>query len=228
MKKNFNVSLVIFFVAILLICNSLQTIIAQTEEKKLLVPTVTIPAPPGSKGFGMPQTNSNAPRRPRISASITEPREIITIVIDSLNMSDPYILADDATKTYYLTSSGGCIYTSKDLKNWTGPYPAYDVRGTWMEGINFVAAAEIHKVNGKYYYAATFGDRKELVDVIPRRYNVYRHQTMILRSDKPEGPYKHFNPDPNYDYLPHSWDIIDGTIWYEDGRWYNGIRKAFT
>lgn len=132
-------------------------------------------------------------------------------------MSDPYILADEATKTYYLTSSGGSIYKSKDLKTWTGPYGAYDVTGTWMEGLDFVAAAEIHHINGKYYYAATFGDRKELVDVVPRRYNVHRNQTMILVSDKPEGPYKPLNPDPNYDYLPHSWDIIDGTIWYENG-----------
>jgi len=203
--------------------NATNTITVPTSEKKQLIPTVTIPAPPGSKGFGMPQTNrpnTNVPRRPRPSASVLEPREIVTTAFDSLSMSDPYILADDVTKTYYLTSSGGCIYKSKDLKTWIGPCGAYDVRGTWMEGINFVAAAEIHKVNGKYYYAATFGDRKELVDVVPRRYNVYRHQTMILVSDKAEGPYKLMNPDPNYDYLPHSWDIIDGSIYMEHGQPY--------
>ncbi len=219
MKKKVNTSLVIFFAAMLLVLTFEQISVAQTTEKKQLVPTVTIPAPPGSKGFGMPQTNNqnaNAIRRIRPSASVTEPRDIVTTTLDELNMSDPYILADEETKTYYLTSSGGCIYKSKDLKNWTGPYGAYDVRGTWMEGINFVAAAEIHKVNGKYYYAASFGNRKELVDVIPRRYNVYRHQTMVLESDKPDGPFKLKNPDPNYDYLPHSWDIIDGTIWYEN------------
>jgi beta-xylosidase len=198
---------------------------AQTEAKKQLVPTVTIPAPPGSKGFGMPQpakpgATTPPPMIPRVSASVTEQREITTKTLDELSMSDPYILADDATKTYYLTSSGGCIYKSTDLKNWTGPYGAYDTRGTWMEGINFVAAAEIHKVNGKYYYAATFGDRKELVDVVPRRYNVYRHQTMILESDKAEGPFKLKNPDPNYDYLPHHLDIIDGTIYVENGQPY--------
>lgn len=198
---------------------------AQTEVKKQLVPTVTIPAPPGSKGFGMPQpakpgTTNPSPMIPRVSASVTEQREITTKTLDELSMSDPYILADDATKTYYLTSSGGCIYKSTDLKNWTGPYGAYDTRGTWMEGINFVAAAEIHKVNGKYYYAATFGDRKELVDVVPRRYNVYRHQTMILESDKAEGPFKLKNSDPNYDYLPHHLDIIDGTIYVENAQPY--------
>ena len=219
MKKNFDISIIIIIITILMIIGSQQTTTAQIVENKKLVPTVTIPAPPGSKGFGMPQTNSsntNTPRRIRVSASVTDNREIVTTPLDSLMMSDPYILADEDTRTYYLTSSGGCIYKSKDLKMWTGPYGAYDVTGTWMEGIKFVAAAEIHHINGKYYYAATFGDRKELVDVIPRRYNVYRHQTMILFSDKAEGPYKPLNPDPQYDYLPHSWDIIDGTIWYED------------
>lgn len=196
----------------------------QVVDKKNLVPTVTIPAPAGSKGFGMPQASkpkdtaaANVVRSPRVSASVRETREITTSTLDEMSMSDPYIFADKATKTYYLTGSGGCIYKSKDLKNWMGPYGAYDVTGTWMEGINFVAAAEIHQVNGKYYYAASFGDRKELVDVVPRRYNVYRHQTMILESDKVDGPYKLKNPDPNYDYLPHSWDIIDGSIWFENG-----------
>lgn len=209
-----------YLIVIILILTSLQTTIAQTQEKKKLVPTVTIPAPSGSKGFGMPpisNSSTNVPRRRWVGPSITEPRDIVTVTIDSMSMSDPYIFPDKKTNTYYLTSSGGSIYKSKDLKTWAGPYGAIDVRGTWMEGLMFVAAAEIHEINGKYYYAATWTDRKELVDVIPRRYNVYRNQTQILVSDKPEGPYKHFNPDPDYDYLYHNWDVIDGTIWYENG-----------
>lgn len=220
MNKRINISFTILFTASLIFLNLNSTAFAQKEGKKKLVPTVTIPAPKGSKGFGMPQTgtsNNSAPVRRRVGPSITEEREIKTTTIDELSMSDPFIYPDPKTKTYYLTSSGGSIYTSKDLKNWTGPYGAIDVRGTWMEGLMFVAAAEIHEVNGKYYYAATWTDRKELVDVVPRRYNVYRNQTQILVSDKPEGPYKHINKDPNYDYLYHDWDVIDGTIWYEDG-----------
>ena len=34
-------------------------------------------------------------------------------------MSDPFIFPDEASKTYYLTGSGGRMYTSKDLKTWT-------------------------------------------------------------------------------------------------------------
>src|SRR5664279_1404381 len=163
MKTRFNVLSVLIFIATQAALNSLQTANAQTEVKKQLVPTVTIPAPPGSKGFCMPQIpkpgatqTSFTPIRRGWSASVTAPREIKTMPIDSMNMSDPYILTDDATKTYYLTGSGGGIYKSKDLKIWTGPYGAYNVTGTWMEGINFVAAAEIHHVHNKYYYAASF------------------------------------------------------------------------
>lgn len=192
----------------------------QVQTRKPLTKGETAPlAPPGSKGFGMPvagQQNAGQPPRPRVSASVTDPRETGTVTLDDLSMSDPYILADEASRTYYLTGSGGSIYTSKDLNNWTGPYGAYDVTGTWMQGIKFVAAAEIHHIKDHYYYAATFGDRNDLVDVIPRRYNVTRNQTMILVSDQAAGPYKPLNKDPQYDYLPHSWDIIDGTLWYEN------------
>ena len=209
----------ILLLAVLAILTCLvQAVFAQTAEKKQLIPTVTIPAPEGSKGFGMPPAGNenNAPRIRWAGPSVTEPREIITTTLDELTMSDPFIFPYRKMQTYYLTSSGGSIYKSKDLKTWTGPYVAIDVRGTWMEGLIFVAAAEIHEVNGKFYYAATCTDRKEVVDVVPRRYNVHRNQTQILVSDKPEGPYKHINPDPDYDYLYHNWDVIDGTIWYEN------------
>src|SRR5437868_4359560 len=36
--------------------------------------------------------------------------------LDDLSMSDPFIYADEKTKTYYLTGSGGRLYKSPDLK----------------------------------------------------------------------------------------------------------------
>jgi hypothetical protein len=51
MEKSFNVSIIIYFIAMLVMLNSKQTTVAQTVEKKKLVPKVTIPAPPGSKGL---------------------------------------------------------------------------------------------------------------------------------------------------------------------------------
>ncbi|HYQ58162.1 MAG TPA: glycoside hydrolase family 43 protein [Draconibacterium sp.] len=190
------------------------------KEEKLIPGELAPAAEDGWKNFGTPvtariDTLQSRPSRP--SASATDPREISTTTLDELNMSDPFILPDVETETYYLTSSGGSIYKSKDLKNWEGPYGAYDVTGTWMEGINRVAAAELQHIGDKYYYIATWRKQDELVDVVPRRYNVPRSQSMILASDKPEGPYKPLNPDPNYNYLPYNWSILDGTLWVEDG-----------
>jgi len=35
-------------------------------------------------------------------------------------MSDPFILADRAMRTYYMTGSGGFMWKSKDLQMWEG------------------------------------------------------------------------------------------------------------
>lgn len=222
MKKFIKISAALILTAMLTACGSKQTTSnqVQSQEKEQLVPGEQAPpAEAGARGFGMPQSGGqNRPAGqtpPRASSNV--PQEAKTISLDDLSMSDPFIMADESTHMYYLTSSGGKIYKSNDLKMWTGPFDAYDVSGTWMEGISRVAAAELHHINGKYYYVATFRDRKELVDVVPRRYNIYRSQSMVLASDKPDGPYKLINPDKDYDYLPRDWDILDGTLWYENG-----------
>lgn len=221
MKSSIYFLIVIFLVAMLIACNSKEKTSLKEEVKKELVPGEQAPpAPEGSRGFGMPRpSNDTTPpvqRRRRASASVLDEREIGTMTLDELAMSDPFILPDPATQTYYMTSSGGAIWKSTDLKNWEGPYGSYDVNGTWMEGVTGVAAAELHHINGKYYYVATFRG-EELVDVVPRRYNIYRQQSMILVSDQAAGPYKHINSDPEYDYLYHDWKILDGSLWHEDG-----------
>ena len=44
------------------------------------------------------------------------------IPLDSIRLSDPAILADKNTSTYYMTGTGGLLWKSKDLRKWTGPY----------------------------------------------------------------------------------------------------------
>ena len=106
-------------------------------------------ADPGQNNFGgiIPTT----PQAPRDTTGMAERRarqqaaanQIRTVHFNDLSMSDPYILADQATKTYYLTSSGGRQYRSKDLIMWEGPYNVIDISGTWCEKAGFAAAAEI-------------------------------------------------------------------------------------
>lgn len=99
-------------------------------------------------------------------------------------MSDPYIYAEPSSKTYYLTSSGGRMYRSKDLVMWEGPYNIIDIKGLWLEKAGFAAAAEIHKIGKYYYYAGTWSDHSDLIQQVPRRYNVphFRRETDISGS----------------------------------------------
>lgn len=135
--------------------------------------------------------------------------------LKDMSMSDPYIFPDEETQTYWLTSTGGALYKSKDLQNWEGPYNVIDLSGTWMQG-NFVAAAEIHKFNGKYYYAGTWNSHRICIEQVPRRYNVPLNQTQLLVSDKIDGPYKPLVPDSTFCLGPTDWDIIDGTLYEEN------------
>lgn len=135
-----------------------------------------------------------------------------TIPLDSIVMSDPCILADEATQMYYMTGTGGMLWKSPDLKMWTGPYRVTDTKSVkWMGERPEIWAAELHKYNGKYYYFATFTNNSIRIDsvrgnVIPRR------ASHILVSDKPEGPYR---PVGNKDYLPANQPTLDGTFWVD-------------
>lgn len=138
--------------------------------------------------------------------------KVRTIPLDSIVMSDPCILADDATQMYYMTGTGGMLWKSPDLRMWTGPYRVTETESVkWMGKRPEIWAAELHKYKGKYYYFATFTNNSIRIDsvrgnVIPRR------ASHILVSDKAEGPYR---PVGKSDYLPANQPTLDGTFWVD-------------
>jgi hypothetical protein len=186
--------------------------------KKVIVPGIQAPpADRGQKNFGGPPPGTVGQGQP-----MRLPRreqKIQTVALDSISMSDPYIYPDEKSQTYYLTGTGGRLYKSKDLKMWTGPYPIIDLLGTWMDG-HWVAAAEIHHIGNKYYYAGTWSDHGYLIEYVPRRYNVPRNQTQLLVSDSPDGPFKPLVADHEFCLGPEDWDIIDGTLYQENDTTY--------
>lgn len=144
--------------------------------------------------------------------------EFGTIPFDSLIMNDPYILADESTKMYYMVGSGGTLWKSPDLKMWSGPYLYIEIDTTsWMGSNPLIWAPELHKYKGKYYCFVTFTNTKIIVDTIPGRYNVQRRSTHILVAEKAEGPYR---PVSEHNYLPENWSVLDGTLWEEEGKPY--------
>ena len=73
------------------------------------------------------------------------------IPLDSIRLSDPCILADKATATYYMTGTGGRLWKSQDLARWEGPYHVtLTDSNSWMGRRPEIWAAELHEYNGKY------------------------------------------------------------------------------
>lgn len=140
------------------------------------------------------------------------------IPLDSIRLSDPFILADKNTSTYYMTGTGGMMWKSKDLKAWTGPLVvAKTDPESWMGKNPMIWAAELHQYKGKYYYFATFTNRDVKIDTVGENV-IERRASHVLVSDKAEGPYVPMK-DPTY--LPADKPTLDGTFWVDkDGKPY--------
>ncbi len=141
-----------------------------------------------------------------------ENKSIKTTPIDSIRLSDPFILADKKTATYYMTGTGGKLWKSKDLKDWTGPFDVVEHDpNSWMGSNPMIWAAEIHKYNNKYYFFATFTNRDVKIDTVQGNV-IERRASHILVSDKPDGPYVPMEDDT---YLPPDRPTLDGTLWVD-------------
>ena len=133
------------------------------------------------------------------------------VPLDSIRLSDPAILADQKTKMYYMTGTGGMMWRSPDLKLWEGPYRVTEFdKDSWMGSHPMIWAAELHQTgDGWYYYFATFTNREVKIDTV-RGNVIERRACQVLRSDNPMGPYHTFG---DATYLPAYRPTLDGTFW---------------
>ena len=146
------------------------------------------------------------------------------LTLDEVRIRDPYVLADKATKTYYLyattynrlmdkdTIKGVEVFKSKDLNNWEHPTTVYThSKEHW--GKRMVWAPEVHAYKNKFYLFVTFtGD--PMKDAPEGKPEQYQRGTQILVSDSPTGPFKALLNKPT---TPENWMSLDGTLWVEDG-----------
>jgi len=132
------------------------------------------------------QTKSPEPVKQYTFIGGKEGDKMDTTSFDSLQLSDPFILADEETQMYYLVGSGGSLWKSTNLKMWTGPYQYITVDTTsWIGTAPRIWAPELHKYKGKYYCFVTFTNPKIIVDTVPNRYNV---QPISLHPTKQQVP----------------------------------------
>lgn len=128
-----------------------------------------------------------------------------------IHIRDPFVLPVIAEQQYYLygttgpeawtpSGSGTDYYTSRDLENWEGPFPAFrPPPGFWADR-NFWAP-EVHVYRGRYYMFITL----KAEDV--------RRGTQILAADSPRGPFLPVSDGP---VTPRDWECLDGTLFVDD------------
>jgi len=141
----------------------------------------------------------------------------VDIPLDSIRLSDPFILADKKTATYYMTGTGGLLWKSKDLKKWTGPFHVTKPDpNSWMGKNPMIWAAELHPYQGKYFYFATFTNRNIKIDTVKGNV-IDRRACHVLVSDNADGPYA---PMRDSIYLPANMPTLDANFWIEDSKPY--------
>lgn len=127
-----------------------------------------------------------------------------------IHIRDPFVLPVSAEKQYYLYGTVGAeawtnsaqgidYYTSTDLENWKGPFPAFRPPLDFWSDRNFWAP-EVHVYQGHYYMFITF-----------KAEGVCRG-TQILMADAPQGPFLPISEAP---VTPRDWECLDGTLYVD-------------
>lgn len=153
-----------------------------------------------------------------------------TLLMPQMQLHDPWIVADKATRTYYLFNRnetamsddprlGTMVYTSKDLKHWTKPKVVFALpeTGTWAKAGSW--APEVHPWKGKWYLFTTFHDESAKLPVQGNR-KPYRRGTVMAVADRIDGPYRLVNNGEPV--APKALMTLDGTLYVDpDGKpWY--------
>lgn len=130
----------------------------------------------------------------------------------NLDLSDPAILADEATGLYYMTGTYGRLWSSPDLELWTpcSDFPYELDNAAWMGEKPEIWAAELHKRDGKYYNFATMINWTKTID----SKNTPRRAVHITVSDNPEGPYRLIENGTS-EYTPADKCTLDASL-FED------------
>lgn len=139
---------------------------------------------------------------------------------------DASILADADSRTYYLYAGAGLsagsviVYKSKDLANWEGPVPVFQVPdGSWASSAQGVRDPKVHAYRGKYYLFATLFNGDKIIAKPPDSWRVNAMQgTQIFVSESPQGPFSVVPNSANKPYTPADFVALGGSLYVEGDR----------
>lgn len=134
-------------------------------------------------------------------------------ILDEIQIRDPFVVADPATREYLLYGTTGfgeavhggfLVRSSRDLVNWSEATPALR-REDWPKGATSFWAPEVVAYHGRWYLFGSYMHGTEIVRP-DRRY------TRIDVADSPRGPFRPLSGGP---ITPDGWWSIDGTLHVE-------------
>ncbi len=162
----------------------------------------------------------------------TDPKRLPAMRLPDMPLHDPFVVADDRTRTYYLYTSndptvsgvdgtGTMVYRSADLRDWTRPVVVFRTavqKGIWAtEG---AWAPEVHAWDGRYYLLTTLHDEHRPLDVPPANrwgtpFRLPNHMrgTITAVSDSLLGPFTVV--DPARPTPPENLMTLDGTLYVD-------------
>ena len=147
------------------------------------------------------------------------------LTLENMRLHDPFIVADKASRTYYLFTSnieeasgdpsvGTMLYTSRDLRHWTRPRLVFTLpKGIWA--VAGAWAPEVHRWRGKYYLLTTLHNEALKLPEAGKR-KPYRRGTILAVADRLEGPYRVVRGGEPI--VPASRMTLDGHLYVENGK----------
>jgi beta-xylosidase len=152
--------------------------------------------------------------------------------LPDMPLHDPFIVADDKTRTYYLYTSnepsvsgvdgtGTMVYRSRDLREWMRPvvvFLAAEQSGIWATDGGW--APEVHEWAGRYYLFTTLHNQEQPLPVPPSGpwgtpFQMANHMrgTITAVSDSLLGPFTVI--DPSRPTPPEQLMTLDGTLYVD-------------
>lgn len=141
------------------------------------------------------------------------------LLTSHLRIHDPFVVADEASRTYWLFSSndpavtgdrriGIMAYASRDLAHWEKPKLVFALPAdNWADAGAW--APEVHQWKGRWYLFATFHNEGKAIAAKGKRPN-YRRATLLAASDRVDGPYSLINKGEPIAPATHM--TLDGTL----------------
>jgi beta-xylosidase len=147
-----------------------------------------------------------------------------TLHLPEMPLHDPWIVADRASRTYYLytcndprmtgvRATGTMVYTSRNLRDWTRPRLVFTLPAdSWATGGAW--APEVHPYRGRYYlFTTVHNEATPRPSLVPGR-AAYARGTIVAVADRLTGPFvplRADRPAPAPELM-----TLDGTLYLDE------------